>query len=289
MTAELEILAPGPLTTVQDLGRPGYAGIGVGASGAADRSALRLANRLVGNAEGAAALEVTFGGLELRASTGALVALTGADPHPSVDGRPVGHSCLLRLQAAAVLRLGVPASGVRTYVAVRGGVVVEPVLGSRSTDVLSALGPPALHAGMRLPVGPVSGPLPGADSAPVAVPTAGDLRLGVLLGPRDDWFTLAALDTLTSFAWTVSSDSNRVGLRLVGPPLERRDDGELPSEGVVPGSLQVAPGGGPTLFLADHPLTGGYPVVAVVADRDLDRAGQAGPGQRLRFMVVAPG
>ncbi len=289
MTAELEILIPGPLTTVQDLGRPGHARIGVGASGAADRSALRLANRLVGNPEGAAALEVTFGGLELRAATGALLALTGADPRSTVDGGPVGHSCLLRLPAAAVLRLGIPTSGVRTYVAVRGGIVVEPVLGSRSTDVLSALGPPVLQAGMRLPVGRPAGSLPGVDWAPVALPPAGDLRLGVLLGPRDDWFTPAALDTLTSSAWTVSADSNRVGLRLTGPALERRVDGELPSEGVAPGSLQVPPGAGPTLFLSDHPLTGGYPVVAVVADGDLDRAGQARPGQRLRFMVVAPG
>lgn len=288
MTAELEILAPGPLATVQDLGRPGYARIGVGASGAADRSALRLANRLVGNPEGAGALEVTFGGLELRASNGVLLALTGADSHPSVDYRPAGHSCLVRLPAAAVLRLGIPAAGLRTYVGVRGGVAVEPVLGSRSTDVLSAVGPPVLHAGMRLPVGPPTGSLPDVDCAPVPVPPAGDLRLRVVLGPRDDWFTSGALDTLTSAAWTVSPDSNRVGLRLTGPPLDRRVAGELPSEGVALGSIQVPPSGMPTLFLSDHPLTGGYPVVAVVADGDLDRVGQARPGQRLHFTAAAP-
>ena len=288
MTAELEILAPGPLTTVQDLGRPGYARMGVGASGAADRSALRRSNRLVGNPEGAAALEATFGGLELRASTGVLLALTGSDPQPSVDGRPVGHSCLLRVPAAAVLRLAVPASGVRTYLAVRGGVAVPPVLGSRSTDVLSGLGPPVLQAGMRLPVGPPPGwSLPPVDWAPVDVPGEGDLRLGVLLGPRDDWFTPAALDALTSAVWTVSPDSNRVGMRLTGPRLDRRIEGELPSEGLAPGSLQIPPMGMPTLFLSDHPLTGGYPVVAVVTGGDLDRAGQARPGQRVRFTVVS--
>ena len=282
----LEVLDPGPLTTVQDLGRPGYARFGVGASGAADRSSLRLANRLVGNPEGAAGLEVTFGGLVLRVTREAVVALTGAGAEPSVDGRAVGQHCSVRLRPGAVLRLGVPRSGVRTYLGVRGGIDVEPVLGSRSRDVLSGLGPPALTAGAWLPLGRPTQPLPGIDHAPVAGPPAGDLRLDILVGPRDGWFAPGAVEVLTDVLWTVGQHSNRVGMRLLGPALPHRGAGELPSEGVVRGALQVPAQGCPTLFLSDHPLTGGYPVIAVVVDAHVDRAAQARPGQRLQFRPV---
>lgn len=285
----LEVLAPGPLTTVQDLGRVGYARFGVGVGGAVDRSALRLANRLVGNPEGAAALEVTFGGLALRATAEVVLALAGARADPSVDGRSVGHHCSLRLRPGHVLRLGLPRTGLRTYVGVRGGIAVEPVLGSRATDVLSGLGPPPLTAGTLLPVGRPGGALPEVDQAPVPEPPGGDLRLGILLGPREDWFTSESLQTLCRASWTVSQDSNRVGIRLTGPPLLRRVAGELPTEGVVRGALQVPPRGSPTLFLCDHPLTGGYPVLAVVVDAEIDRAGQARPGQRLQFRHSSSG
>lgn len=166
MTAALEVLATGPLATVQDLGRLGYARWGVGGSGAADRAALRLANRLVGNPEGAAALEVTFGGLALRPDADVVLSLSGAPADAAVDGRPVGHHCLLTVRAGQVLRLGIPRTGLRTYVAVRGGVAVDPVLGSRSTDVLSGLGPALVAPGARLPVGAARGELPMSTSRP---------------------------------------------------------------------------------------------------------------------------
>ncbi|MGH3342497.1 MAG: biotin-dependent carboxyltransferase family protein [Carbonactinosporaceae bacterium] len=279
----LEVLETGPLTTVQDLGRPGMAALGVGQAGAADRGALRLANRLVGNPEGAAALEVTVGGLAVRARGELTVALAGAPCPITLDGRREACHTVLHLPAGAELRLGVPETGLRSYLAVRGGVDVAPVLGSRSTDVLAGLGPERPVAGTALPVGPAPAGWPSVDHAPVPASPGGELTLRVVPGPREDWFTAEALDMLFHAAYTVTPESNRVGMRLAGPPLARAREGELPSEGMALGALQVPPSGQPTLFLADHPVTGGYPVAAVVVDADVDAAAQARPGQRLRF------
>lgn len=274
----LQVLEPGPLTTVQDSGRPGQAALGIGRSGACDRRSYALANRLVGNDDGAAALEVTFGGLVLRAEADVVVVTTGA--------RCAGgwaHNAPTRLRAGQQLRLGTPVTGARTYVAVRGGLAVEPVLGSRSTDLLAGLGPPVVAAGDVLPVGRPTAPLPPVDVAPVAEPEAGDVQLKVLPGPRRDWFPDQAWELLLTSTYAVTSDSNRIGLRLDGPPLERSRPGELPSEGMVRGALQIPPSGLPVLFLADHPVTGGYPVVAYLRDDDVDICAQLRPGQRALF------
>lgn len=282
----LEVLATGALALVQDLGRPGIAASGVARSGAADRGALRLANRLVANAEGTAGIECLFGGLAVRALSALTVAVTGAPAPADVDGTPMGHNAVLALRPGQVLTLGVPASGLRTYLAVRGGVDIAPVLGSRATDLLSGTGPPQLAADDRIPTGPEPATFPLVDLAPVAPPPTGEVRLRAVLGPRADWITDPA--RLAHIAWTASSRSNRVGIRLDGGRLGRADDTELPSEGVVRGAIQVPPGGEPVLFLADHPVTGGYPVVAVVLDADVDRAAQVRPGQRVRFTLVPP-
>ncbi|MEU2350613.1 biotin-dependent carboxyltransferase family protein [Modestobacter sp. NPDC049651] len=274
----LTVLAPGPLTTVQDDGRPGLAALGVGRSGAADRAAHRLANRLVGNPPGAATLEVTFGGLAVRAGRDLLVATTGAR-----CAGPFPHAAPTLLRRGTELRLGAPAAGLRTHLAVRGGIAVPPVLGSRATDLLSGLGPAPVAAGDVLPVGPADGEPPGVDVAPVADPPAGEVTVPVLPGPRADWFGDAGRDLLTGTAWTVTSESNRVGLRLAGPALPRLRTGELPSEGMVRGALQVPPAGTPVLFLADGPVTGGYPVIGYVTDDAVDRCAQLRPGQPLRF------
>jgi biotin-dependent carboxylase-like uncharacterized protein len=190
--------------------------------------------------------------------------------------------------AGATLTVGAPAAGVRSYLAVRGGVAVPPVLGSRSGDTLSGLGPRPLRAGDRLPIGGPAGLDPiVADVAPQAAGLwAGAAELRVLAGPRDDWFTAAAMDRLRTEVYEVTSDSNRTGLRLAGPELPRSRPGELPSEGMPLGALQVPPNGQPILFLADHPVTGGYPVIAVVATADIGRAAQLRPGDRLRFRLV---
>ena len=276
------MLTPGPLTTVQDTGRPGWAGIGVTRSGAADAFSAGLANRLVGNAEAAAVLEVTAGGLRVRAGRTLLVALTGAPATVDVDGRAAPWNAPFPLPEGAVLSLGVPAAGLRSYLAVRGGIDVPEVLGSRSTDTLSGLGPAALRAGDRLPVGAPGPEQPVVDVAPVAAPERAAV-LRVLPGPRRDWLAPAAWTALTTAEWTVGTASDRVGLRLTGPALPRAREGELASEGLVPGAVQVPPDGAPVLFLADHPVTGGYPVLAVVVTADLPRAAQARPGDVLRF------
>jgi biotin-dependent carboxylase-like uncharacterized protein len=277
VTRALEVLHPGPLTTVQDAGRPGQAALGVGRSGACDRGAAALADRLVGNPSGTAVLETTFGGLEVRARGDLLVATAGAR---CAGGWP--HAAPTRLRDGEVLRLGPPVTGVRTYVAVRGGIAVEPVLGSRATDVLAALGPAVPAAGDLLPVGPATGPLPLVDVAAVGEPDGGDVVLDVLPGPRRDWFDETAWALLTA-RWGVTSESDRVGLRLQGTPLTRTTDGELPSEGMVRGAVQVPPSGLPVVLLADAPVTGGYPVIAYVVDDDVDRAGQLRPGQGVRL------
>ncbi len=283
----VEVTRVGGVVTVQDAGRPGHRDVGVGAAGAADRGACALANRLVANPPGAAALEVVFGGLGLRAgddlAAPLLVALTGAPAPATVDGRPVGHHALVVLRAGQELRLGAPPSGLRTYLAVRGGIDAPAELGSRSTDTLSGLGPAPLRPGDVLAVGPEPRDLPLVDVAPVAVPGDGPVVLRAVPGPRADW--AADLRDLERTGWTASARGDRVGVRLEGGPLRRLDRGELPSEGLVRGAVQVPPGGEPVLFGADHPVTGGYPVVAVVRDADLDRAAQLRPGQPVRFRL----
>ncbi|MDT7708972.1 MAG: hypothetical protein QOG20_4579 [Pseudonocardiales bacterium] len=282
----LEVLAVGASALVQDLGRPGLAASGVGRSGAADRAALRLANRLVANPEDAAGVEVVFGGLSVRARQPLTVALAGAHAPADLDGRPMGHHAVLPLRRGQVLTLGVPPTGLRTYLAVRGGIAVEPVLGSRATDVLSGVGPAPLGPGDVLAVGPEPSAFPLIDVAPVAVPPSGTVTLRAVLGPRAGW--TGDPGALARTTWTASSRSDRVGMRLEGEPLRRLDRRELPSEGMVRGAVQVPPGGEPVLFLADHPVTGGYPVVAVVLDADVDRAAQVRPGQQVRFTLVPP-
>ncbi len=278
MTRSVAVLSPGPLCTVQDEGRPGLAETGVGRSGACDRQAYRLANRLVGNPAGAAVLEVTFGGLVLLAEHDVVVVTTGA----RCAGARVHNSPAL-LRNGEQLALGVPTAGLRTYVALRGGIDLPPVLGSRSTDLLAGLGPAQLAAGDVLSLGVPTRPMPGVDLAPVADPEVGDVQVAVTEGPRWGWFTEAAHAALLGRAYTMTSESNRIGLRLEGVPLQRAGAGELPTEGITRGALQVPSSGQPVLFLADHPVTGGYPVVAYCDDDDVDRCGQLQPGQRLSF------
>ncbi|UGY93304.1 biotin-dependent carboxyltransferase family protein [Streptomyces gobiensis] len=280
----IEILIPGPLTTIQDLGRPGLAHLGVGRSGAADRPSLRLANRLVGNPEGAAGLELTHGGLTARFTRHTLVALTGAPCPARIDGRPVDMYAPLSAAPGQRLRIGHPAHGLRTYLAIRGGIDVPEVLGARATDVLAGLGPAPLEPGQTLPIGTTALPHPAIDLAPQS-PWPDQPVLRVTPGPRDDWFTPGALTQLTSAAYEVTEHSNRVGLRLRGPALQRRVPRELPPEPMVPGALQVPPDGQPVLFLADHPVTGGYPVIGVVTTTDLPLAAQTRPGQHITFRL----
>lgn len=280
----LEVIAPGRLALIQDDGRIGHLAVGVGRAGAADHGAYALATRLVGNVPGAAAIEATLGGLRVRARGDLLVALTGAPAQAAVDGRPIAHAALVHLPSGAELALGVPSQGLRTYLAVRGGLAVAPVLGSRSTDTMSGLGPAPLTAGTVLPVGTSTVVLPRIDHAPVAPPETGRVTLRVTAGPRRDWF--ADPDGITTVEWRVSDKSDRKGIRLIGGAVERAGafrDAELASEGMVRGAVQVPPNGEPVILLNDHPVTGGYPVIGVIRTADMDRAAQLTPGQEVRL------
>ncbi|MFB7244745.1 allophanate hydrolase [Streptomyces populi] len=281
----LAVVRAGALTTVQDQGRTGHAHLGVPRSGALDAPAAALANRLVANPVEAAVLETTVDGCALRPRSTVTVAVTGAPCSVRVDGRPAAWGAPVRVPAGALLDVGPARAGLRSYVAVSGGVAVDPVLGSRSTDLLSGLGPPPLADGAVLPLGGPGVLHARVDVAAHRAPPA-ELVLRVTLGPRDDWFTGPALRTLTTRAYRVSAASNRIGLRTEGPSLERSVSGELPSEGMVLGAVQVPPDGRPVVFLADHPTTGGYPVIAVVRPGDLPAAAQAVPGTPVRFVAV---
>ncbi len=241
----LEVLATGPQVTVQDLGRPGHAHLGVPRSGVLDAPAAALAQRLVGNDPGAAGLEVLMGGLSVRLDRARWVAVTGAPLPLRLGDRPVPTGRALWLPAHTPLSLGTPQRGARSHLAVSGGLVVDTVLGSRSTDTLSGLGPAR--------------------------------------GPRADWCAADPVVLLAAGAWRVGVDSDRVGLRLEGGTLPRSRGEELASEGVVLGAVQLPPNGRPVVFLADHPTTGGYPVVAVVEPADLWRCAQLRPGDPVRF------
>ena len=287
---------------IQDRGRPGRADVGISSSGALDRSAADRAARLVGNMPGTACLESVLGGLSLRAAGDQVLAVTGAAVELEVvstesteDGWRPRTGLPFALKDGQTLRVGAPSDGLRVYVAVRGGIDVPAVIGSRATDTLAGLGPAALSDGDRLAVGrdpgtAVDWPLEVAG-APVAEKTSpsGPLEIRVVLGPRADWFTTEALSSFQQQEWTVSAASDRVGARLEGQELARSIERELPSEGTVPGSIQVPASGLPVVFLRDHPVTGGYPVIACVLEADLDLMAQAAPGRTVRFIAVEPG
>ena len=284
----LEILRTGPLALLEDLGRPGFAHLGVTRSGAADRRSHTLANRLVANPDDRATIEVTFGGFAARIhGDDVAIAVTGADADPSVDGLAFGTNCIHYARDGQVISLGVPRSGLRSYLAVRGGIDAAPVLGSRSHDVLSAIGPPPLKPGDVLAVSRHADEFPELDQAPVASIVDDLLELLVVPGPRDDWFEDP--DALVRTDWVASDRGDRVGMRLLGRPIAHRwPDRQLPSEGATRGAIQVPPNGLPVILGPDHPVTGGYPVIGVVIDRDLDGIAQVRPGQHIRMHWSRP-
>jgi len=271
---------PGSLTLVEDLGRPGYAHLAVPRSGAADRPACIRANRRVGNADGAAVLEMTLLGARLRFDDDALIALSGADMDARLDGASIWLEKAIAVRAGQTLECGAARRGVRAYLAVAGGIEAPLLLGSRSRDVLSGLGPAPLRAGDRVAFGRERG-APRAVTAPPAIPEAPLLRFTP--GPRDDWFAPSALRDLVAAPYTIAPDSNRIAIRLQGAALRRAVERELPSEGLVPGAIQVPPDGKPVVMLADYPTTGGYPVIGVVLADDLWLLAQARPGDAARF------
>ncbi|WP_422742000.1 biotin-dependent carboxyltransferase family protein [Mycobacterium sp. WMMD1722] len=284
---KLTVESVGVLALLEDAGRHGLAHLGVGQSGAADRASYALANRLVGNLPGASCIEVTLGRMTFSVDAPTLIAVTGAPVPVTCGRRAQAVNAAFTAPPGQRITLGAPTAGLRSYIAVRGGLVGHDVLGSMSWDTMARLGTPPLRAGDVLPLGDAAADWPATDLAPVAALGAEPLVLPLRLGPRDDWFAEAAVGRLRSGEFTVTSDADRVGIRLDGPELPRRRPGELGSEGVALGALQVPTRGRPTLFLADRPVTGGYPVIGVVAASALHRAAQAVPGTRIRFAVTA--
>jgi len=286
----IRILDPGPRATIQDQGRPGHAAEGLAVAGAADRTALRTALRLVGTAEDAAGIEITMGGFRAVALADLWIAVTGAWGAIEVDGRAVDPYVAHAWPAATELRIDVFAHGARGYLAARGGWDAPRLAGSRSSDTLAGVGPAPLRAGdeLALAADAVS-PIPADDLHPWSAPPDDTIELDLAPGPRADWFTAAAHASLFDSVWTVSSQADRVGIRLEGPelaravPVDTAVPGELASEGMVPGALQVPPSGRPVILGPDGPVTGGYPVIAVVTDASRDALAQARPGMRVRF------
>ena len=294
--AQMDILdAPFPVL-FQDLGRPGQASQGVSISGAVDKASLKAANRLVGNPPDTAALEITFGRFRFRMKGAGVMALTGAPASITIEAAngatlAAANDAAVALEDGDTISIGEATHGFRSYLALRGGFAVEPVLGSGSSDTLAQIGPRALSTGDRVDVlaAPVGALVSTIQTIHPDLPKAGEVvTLDVTLGPRTDWFTPQAVASFLSQDWEVTPQSSRVGIRLKGSALERSDTRELPSEATVQGAIQVPASGQPVLFLADHPLTGGYPVIANVAAHHLDLAGQVPIGAKLRFDALGP-
>lgn len=267
---------------VQDAGRFGLRAVGVPTGGPADPVAHEQGNALLGQ-EPLAGLEVLVGGVALRAVRPVVVAVTGAPCDVTVDGAPAPFGEPVALTTGQVVDVGAVGAGLRTYVAVAGGLDVEPVLGSRASDPRNDLGPAPLAVGDTLDVGEATGAVVHGVACPPTVGRSGTVVVPATWGPRADWFTPASRETFAVAEWEVTGDADRVGTRLAGPVLERTSQRELRSEGVVPGSVQVPGSGQPIVFGPDSPTTGGYPVIAVVDHAALGLIGQAAPGSRLRF------
>ncbi len=285
MMPALTVIRGGMLTTVQDLGRWGHQHLGVPVAGPMDWYSHRLANRLVGNSDNAAALEITLVGPELRTSGDVVCAVAGASFDVTVDDAPVPGNAPFVVRRGVTVKFRARSRGARAALAVRGGFSVPPVLGSRATSLISRMGPfsgRALAAGDVLPVGSDDGAA-GTAGRPLALPEGG-ARLRVMTGPHRSRFTDDAARALHGTRFTVTPESNRMGYRLHGAVLARADEAEMLSDATAIGSIQVPPSGLPILLMADRQTTGGYPKIATVITADLPLAGQLAPGDWIEFV-----
>ena len=290
----LSVIDPGPMTTVQDLGRVGAQRLGIPVSGAVDQPALIVANQLVENDPSAACLEATLRGPVLDAMGETCVAVTGAEAAPRLNGKPFPMWEAVRLRSGDRLSVGLAKRGVRLYVAVAGGIDVPLVLGSRSTYVAGRLGGfegRPLRLGDSLSTGEPRAPLEtveGRRVRPDLVPAfSRDMTLRVILGPQDERFTRSGTETLLSETYKVTPEADRMGYRLFGPVIEQARGHDIISEGVAFGSIQVAGDRQPIILLADRQTTGGYAKIATVISVDLPLIAQARPGDRVRFRAVS--
>jgi KipI family sensor histidine kinase inhibitor len=286
------VVRPGLFTTIQDRGRWGHQSNGVPVGGALDRVSHRAANALVGNDASAAALEVTLVGPELRFESDAVIAIAGADLGARIDGADVKVHTPVLCRRGTVLRFGERRSGSRAYVAVDGGIDVEPVLGSRATSVVCGLGGldgRALLAGDRLPLGAPTRPERARRAVDAPPMPRGGARIRVLPGPHEDFFPAQAFDYLQRARFVVTPRSDRMGYRLEGERLPRLAGREMISDAAFTGGIQVPSSGEPILLMADRQTTGGYPQIATVITADLPLAGQLAPGDWIEFAVCSRG
>ncbi len=288
--ATFDVLEAGGLTTVQDLGRYGFQRYGVPVSGAMDGFALRVANLLVGNDEGAAGLELTFSGPHLLCLADTVVAMAGGDLQPRLDAGTAPAWEAFPIPAGSVLSFRGRRTGARAYLAVAGGIDVPVVLGSRSTYLRSQFGGldgRPLRPGDLLAAGREDGAVE-ARRLPSFTPTyIGSHTVRVVLGPQADAFTRRGVQTLLGSAYTIGADSDRMGYRLEGPAIERSSPADIVSDGTPAGAVQVPGSGLPIILLADRGTTGGYTKIATVISADLPRLAQSGPGDRVFFEAVA--
>jgi len=285
----LVIHDPGPLTTIQDLGRPGHLRVGIPESGPMDREAFVFANRLVGNQDGAAGLECTLGGPRVEFADERGVAVTGAEMPVTLNGATAPRWQTLRVRAGDILKLGFAKSGVRSYLAISGGIDTPPALGSRATYLrgqLGGLGGRALRRDDRLPLGPPHTIRSGRVRADRIQDYPGEAEVRVVLGPQDDRFTERGIAAFLEGPYEMSPQSDRMGARLKGPWIEHARGHDIISDGIPLGGIQVVGDGQPIVLLADRQSTGGYTKIATVCSFDLGRVAQVKPGQRLSFRRV---
>jgi antagonist of KipI len=289
----LVVEAPGLLTTVQDLGREGFGPMGVSASGAADAVSLRIGNRLVGNPDGAAALEMTLLGGAFTFERYAVIAVTGADFGPTLDGTALPMWTSLEIQEGQTVTLGPSRSGARAYLCVQGGIVVEDFLGSASTHVLSGLGGfegRALRKGDRIEIGEANSAFRKRLVSARALESLKARKvIRITEGPQSDWFPESAWTRLCENAFRVSEQSNRMGIRLEGPPIQLGGPREMITEGVSLGAIQVPASGQPIILFVEQQTTGGYPKIANVISADLHSIGQLRPRDEIRFERIEMG
>jgi antagonist of KipI len=286
--AALHIVKPGLLTTVQDLGRHGHQASGVPVAGPMDTFSHRLANQLAGNAIDGATLEITLIGPDLVVEADTTMAIAGAQFEVTCDDRPIASGASFVVTRGQRLKFGRIVQGARAYLAVAGGIQTLPVLGSRATHLVSHMGGfngRALQSGDRIPIRNSPEPRPQRKSAGLTLPSKGRALLRVMPGPQADWFQADALRAIASVSFRISPQSNRMGYRLQGPPLVRAREGELISEPLGIGAIQVPAAGEPILLMADRQTAGGYPKIGYVISADLPIAGQLAPGDFIEFHV----
>ena len=285
------MLQSGLLTTIQDAGRRGYQRYGMGVSGAVDVHAYIYANILVGNRQNEAVLEVTLLGPKIEFTSNSVIAITGGDLSPAIDGTPMPMYRAVQIQKGSILSFGPPRTGCRAYIAFAGGLAITPIMGSRSTYIKANLGG---YEGRRLLAGdeiafrrPASCPANVESRIMEPDHFGGTYTVRVLMGPQDDSFTEKGIETFLSETYTVTNEFDRMGYRLTGPKIEHVPDGNIITDGIAFGAVQVPSGGQPIILMADRQTTGGYAKIATVITADLPRAAQMRPGNTVRFLAVS--